>query len=137
MTQTNLFYPLLIQVLLTFFLLFRMAFLRFKALKNKNVIIKDIALGQDAWTENATKAERSFDSQFEMPVLFYAAVFSGIFLPLDSNLFLILSWVFVITRLLHAFIHSTSNYVPHRFRFFLAGVLTLLAMWIVIAIKVI
>ncbi len=134
MTQTNLFYPLFIQVILTFVLLFRMAFLRFKALKNKDLKIKDIALGQDVWSENATKAERSFNNQFEMPILFYVVILSAIYLQLNSTLFFILSCVFVMTRLLHAFIHNTSNYVPLRFRFFLAGVITLLSMWIVLAV---
>ncbi len=134
MTQTNLFYPLFIQVLLTFFLLFRMGFFRFKALKNKDVKIKDIALGQDVWSVDATKAERSFKSQFEMPILFYVVILSAIYLQFNSTLFFILSWVFVITRILHAFIHNTSNYVPLRFRFFSVGAITLLSMWIFLGV---
>jgi hypothetical protein len=43
--------------------------------------------------------------------------------------------VFVVLRLAHATIHVTSNRVPRRFSVFAAGVLVLLAMWGLFAVR--
>jgi hypothetical protein len=42
----------------------------------------------------------------------------------------------VLARLAHAYIHTTSNHVPTRFRVFALGVLVLLIMWIYFAFKI-
>ena len=44
-----------------------------------------------------------------------------------------MSWMFVVTRLVHAGIHTTSNKVQLRFMVFLVGVLILAIMWIIFA----
>ena len=49
---------------------------------------------------------------------------------------MVLAWVFVLTRLLHAYIHTTSNIVRHRFNAFAVGVFILLAMWIIFAVRI-
>jgi len=51
-------------------------------------------------------------------------------------LFVVMSWMFVTTRLVHAAIHTTSNRMVWRFQAFLVGVLILIAMWIIFAIRV-
>jgi hypothetical protein len=47
-----------------------------------------------------------------------------------------LSWAFVLLRIAHAFVHVTTNHVPTRFCWFLAGALMLLVMWIVFAARI-
>ncbi len=51
-------------------------------------------------------------------------------------LFVILSWVFVVSRLVHAFIHTTSNRIEVRFTIFLIGAVVLAVMWIVFALRI-
>ena len=46
------------------------------------------------------------------------------------------AWAFVATRLGHAYIHTTSNYVPRRFKLFAAGVTILALAWIYFAARV-
>jgi hypothetical protein len=48
----------------------------------------------------------------------------------------LLSWVFVVTRYIHAGIFVTSNQVKMRSLAFFAGVLVLLVMWIHFAWKI-
>jgi hypothetical protein len=36
----------------------------------------------------------------------------------------------------HAYIHTTSNHVPTRFRVFAVGVFVLLLMWIIFAVRI-
>ena len=44
---------------------------------------------------------------------------------------LVLSWVFVASRLFHALIFVTTNNIPRRFAVFTGGFLALVAMWLV------
>jgi len=48
----------------------------------------------------------------------------------------LLSWVFVVTRLVHAGVFVTSNDLKARSLAWFAGVLVLLAMWLYFALKI-
>jgi hypothetical protein len=50
--------------------------------------------------------------------------------------FVVLEWLFVLLRIGHAYVHTTSNYVPRRFMVFAAGMLVLLIMWVYLAVKI-
>jgi hypothetical protein len=128
--------PLFVQVGLTFVLLFWMGTVRTRAIRKREVKMRDIALGQPAWPEHTTKVGNSFRSQFEVPVLFYVLVVLAIIARKADLLFVVMSWIFVLTRIVHAAIHTGSNYVPNRFYAYLAGVIVLLAMWIIFAVRV-
>ena len=127
--------PVFVLVGLAFFLLLWMATARTKALKAKETRLKDVALREPNWPEKATQIGNCFSNQFEIPVLFYILI--ALALPLHkADLFIVLmSWVFVVTRFIHAGIFTTSNDVRQRGLVWFAGVLVLLAMWIYFALK--
>jgi hypothetical protein len=127
--------PVFVLVGLAFFLLLWMATARTKALKARETSLKDIALREPNWPEKATQIGNCFSNQFEVPVLFYILI--ALALPLHkADLFIVLmSWVFVVTRLIHAGIFTTSNDVRQRGLVWFAGVLVLLAMWIYFALR--
>jgi len=50
--------------------------------------------------------------------------------------FVVLEWLFVLLRIGHAYVHTTSNYVPTRFKIFAAGIFVLLIMWVYSAFKI-
>ena len=127
--------PVFVMVGLTFALLFWMATARTSSLKAGEARIRDIALGQPNWPVRATQIGNCFSNQFEIPVLFYILI--ALALPLHkADLFIVLmSWVFVVTRFIHAGIFTTSNNVRQRTLAWFAGVLVLLAMWIYFALK--
>ena len=133
MTVPAVLLPVFVQVGLTFFLLFWMGSVRLRALKGREVRVGDIALRQPAWPERPTQISNAYDSQFQLPVLFYALVPLALITRKADLLFVVLSWSFVATRLAHAAIHTTSNNVQQRFMAFLAGAVVLLIMWIVFA----
>jgi hypothetical protein len=110
-----------------------MGAVRLRALKGREVRVGDIALRQPAWPERPTQISNAYDSQFQLPVLFYALVPLALITRKADLLFVVLSWIFVATRLAHAAIHTTSNNVQQRFMAFLAGAIVLLIMWIVFA----
>jgi hypothetical protein len=127
--------PVFVLVGLTFFLLLWMGSARTGALKARETNLKDVALGQPNWPTRTAQIGNCFSNQFEIPVLFYVLI--ALALPLrHADLFIVLmSWVFVVTRFLHAGIFVTSNNVQQRGMAWFAGALVLLAMWIYFALK--
>lgn len=136
MTVQAILAPVFAQVLLTFALLFWMGRVRFAEVGAGRVRVSDIALGQRNWPAKAQQAANAFSNQFELPVLFYVLVPLALITRKADLLFVVLAWVFVASRIVHAGVTVTSNHVPHRFRAYLVGALTLLAMWIVFAFRI-
>jgi hypothetical protein len=128
--------PVFVLAGLTFALLLGMVGARRQALVGGETKIRDIALGQSNWPIRATKIGNCYRNQFELPVLFYVLI--ALALPLrHADLFIVLmSWVFVATRFIHAGIFVTSNDLGRRSLAWLAGVLVLLAMWVYFALKI-
>jgi hypothetical protein len=130
MGATQVLAPVFAQVALTFGLMFWMGRLRVSAIRTGATRPGDIALGQPNWPLQATQAGNSFRSQFELPILFYLVSLLSLFTARASTTLVVLGWLFVATRLLHALVHVTTNNVPRRFFAFLAGALILTLMWI-------
>ena len=128
--------PLFVQVALTFALMFWMGGVRTTSIRRGEVRMRDIALGQPAWSEQGTKLGNAFRNQFELPVLFYVLVVLAIMARKADLLFVIMSWLFVVLRVIHAAIHTGDNNVPLRFYAYLASALVLLAMWIIFAFRI-
>ena len=128
--------PLFAQVALTFILLFWMGSSRVAAIKRGEARIKDTALGQPNWPAKQQQIANAYHNQFQLPVLFYVLTVLVIITRHADILFVVLAWVFVALRIVHAFIHTGDNYVPRRFYVFLAGAIVLLIMWIIFAIDI-
>src|SRR3954468_5967726 len=128
--------PVFVLVGLAFALLLWMAGMRRQALVTGETKMRDIALGQAHWPEGGNQIGNCYRKQFEVPVLFYILI--ALALPLrHADLFVVLmSWVFVITRFVHAGIFVSSNNLGRRSTIWLAGVLVLLAMWIYFALRI-
>ena len=128
--------PVFVLIGLTFALLLWMVGTRRQALVGGETKIRDIALGQPNWPSRATQIGNCFANQFELPLLFYILI--AVALPLrHADLFIVLmSWVFVVARCVHAGIFVTSNDLGQRSTAWLAGVLVLLVMWIYFALKI-
>ncbi len=128
--------PVFVQVGLTFILLLLMGRARFTALRAREVKLGDIALGQNAWPDRPAQFARSYQNQFELPILFYVLVVLAIITKKDDLLFVVLEWLFVATRLVHAYIHTGSNAVTRRFTAFVAGMTVLIAAWAIFAFRI-
>ena len=136
MTVQAILLPLFVQIALTFGLLLWTGTLRLTALRAGKVRMGDIALGEPGWPAQETRAANAFNNQFQVPVLFYVLVILALFTRKTDLLFVALAWIFVATRVVHALIHTTANDVRQRFLAFLAGVIVLMAMWILFALNV-
>ena len=136
MSITSVLLPVYVQVALTFILLLWMGGTRLTALRAGEVKVKDIARGERNWPTRILQIQNAYHNQFEIPVLFYVLVVLALFTRKADMLFVVMSWMFVTSRLGHAAIHVTSNKVSLRFMAFVVGVLILAAMWIIFGIRV-
>jgi hypothetical protein len=127
--------PMIAQALMTLCILFLLAYRRYQAVKAKEVKVLNEAASQYEWPRFAAQTQRSFLNQFETPVLFYALVPLVILTKTYDTLFVVLAWTWFASRLGHAWVHCTNNALSLRFPLFLVGVILLVAMWIMFAIR--
>jgi hypothetical protein len=73
---------------------------------------------------------RNLMNLLEMPVLFYVACLVLYVTSRVHPVMLGLGWLYVLLRLIHSFIHVTSNRVIPRLISFAAGNVVLLVIWI-------
>ena len=88
------------------------------------------SVGQPAWPQKVQQVSNCYHNQLQLPLLFYVVVILAYILHKADLLFVLLAWVFVVLRILHAVVHTGSNRVGRRFQLFAAGAIVLLAMWI-------
>ena len=136
MSVASLLLPVFVQVALTFALMSWMASHRVTAIRAGTVRPKDIALRQPNWPQRATQIANAFHNQLELPMLFYVLVALILITRTLSDVFVWLAWAFVISRLVHAFIHTGSNRVDRRFYAMATGMTILVVMWAVFAARV-
>jgi hypothetical protein len=130
--QVAILYPVFVQVFLTFCILISMAFARGRAIKtmDRQRGNPDLALGRAQWPEDATKRAANFRNQFELPVLFYAVVAFALLTKGADLPMIVLAWLFVVTRVIHAAIHVGPNKVRWRTPAYALGFLILAIMWV-------
>jgi len=136
MSVASILLPVFVQVALTFVLLMRLGSGRLRTLSAGNTKVRDIALGESNWPADVTQVGNCFNNQFQLPMLFYVLVVLALFLHKADLLFVIMSWIFVISRVVHAGVHITSNNVNQRFAAYTVGMVVLLLMWAIFAVRI-
>ena len=131
MTQTQLvLLPAFVHVALVFYVLFRSGQGRVAAVRQGLVKRAEIDTNKNAYPEATRNFANNYQSQFELPVLFYAVVALGLLTGLVDPAFIALSWLFVASRLAHSFVHTGRNVIATRFKVFTAGLAILILMWV-------
>jgi hypothetical protein len=128
--------PLFVEVSLTLVLMVLMAVRRGAAFRSDGVRFGDIALREPNWPPSALQAAYAFNNQFELPVLFYVLTILSIITRHADLIFVLLAWVFVVLRILQAFVHVTSNNVRYRGMYYIAGAIVLTAMWVIFMVRI-
>jgi len=136
MSVASILLPVFVQVALTFVLLMRLGSGRLRTLSAGNTKVRDIALGESNWPADVTQVGNCFNNQFQLPMLFYVLVVLALVLHKADLLFVIMSWIFVISRIVHAGVHITSNNVNQRFAAYTVGMVVLLLMWAIFAVRI-
>jgi len=123
MERDIIFLPVLVQIILTVVLYIYLAIAKSQAIRLGQVNEVRRSLYDDAWPEKVLQINNCIRNQFEVPVLFYvlAVVLWGIN---EINVYIhVIAWLFVFSRIMHAFIHTGLNNVPIRRKVFMFGCL--------------
>ena len=128
MNAALIFWPVLAQIALTLAMYIVLARRKAGAVKSRAVNMREAALDNRAWPEPVVKVSNNLANQFESPVLFYALclmlhAIDGVSLPA-----LLLAWLYVALRVVHASIHIGSNQLSRRMPVFVLGTGVLLAL---------
>lgn len=136
MTVAEFLLPVFVEVLLIFVVMILMMRARVGSVLRGQVKPRDIALSGAAYDDRTRQYSNCFINQFELPSLFFALIAFILITRVGDVLLLGLAWIFVLSRIVHAFVHTTSNNLNHRFGAYTVGAVALFAMWLVFAIKI-
>ncbi|NRP84585.1 hypothetical protein GFPCMMHI_00462 [Ensifer adhaerens] len=131
MTGYEMFWPMVAHAVLVFILYALLGWRR-------RVLVKDGRIKPSQFRENHAGDEpaeslvvrNSIANQFELPLLFYVCCIMLYVTQADNLPAVILAWLFVATRYVHAFVHVTSNNLRYRSPLFALGYIVLAGMWV-------
>ena len=129
MNQTAIFWPMLAHVLLVYIVYGFVGKRRFGIVGSGGARVSQFKNRGDEPEASAT-ASNNLMNQFELPVLFHVLCLALCVTNGVNYLTLILMWLFILSRYLHAWIHLSTNPVMLRSRVFTGGALILLVAWI-------
>jgi len=135
MNANLIFWPVLAQILLTIAMYALLGARKRRAIEAGGVDRQQTALDNRAWPADVVKVSNNIANQFEGPVLFYVLAFVLYAIDAVDVIALTLAWIYVASRYVHAYIHVGSNYVPARFSAFLFGMLMLMGLLMVAAVR--
>lgn len=127
------FWPVVVQIALTAFIYIRLKNVKVAAVAAGGVDRQKTALHPDAWPDSVIKVNNNLRNQFEAPILFYVVAIILFVLGAVNPVTLGLAWLFVLSRLVHAYIHTGSNIVKYRLRVFTLGLVAVLGMLAAVA----
>jgi hypothetical protein len=108
---------------------------RYRALRHGVVRLELFKAYTQSAPEKLIVIGRHFDNQFQAPLLFLAAGAAHLAMKDVGGLTVILSWVFVATRLLHSLEHLGRNRIGLRAIWYALGLLVTVALWIQLLIN--
>jgi len=132
MTGYEMFWPIIAHVALVYFLYVLLSYRRQKLVRGGKIRRSNYRENRDEPAEGLV-VKHCLANQFELPVLFYACCVLLYMTEADNLVAVVLAWIFVATRYLHAFIHVTSNNLRYRSPLFACGYVVLGAMWMWVA----
>jgi hypothetical protein len=127
--------PLFAHVVLILFVGMDSLRARIKSVRSGATKLHEVATNSNAWPSRVKKFGDNFDNQFQTPMLWYAVCAFVVILHFEDLVFVVLSWLFLFTRIVHTYVQTTHNEVPTRMRIFLLGFFTLIVMWAWLALR--
>jgi hypothetical protein len=125
-------FPAFAMMALTIFCMVRLGLLRWAAVRRGEIDPRFFLLFRGYEEPDKLAAySRHVANLFETPILFYVIVLTAFVTGQTGNWLLGLAWAYVGLRLVHTYVHLTSNVVLTRFRVFVLSMLTLTALWAV------
>ncbi len=129
--------PLILHVVLILYIGQKLVRARIRSVRSGQTKISDIAVDTYAWPRKVKQLGNNFDNQFQTPTLWYGLTALVIALGTVDFIFVGLSWLYLLLRVVHSMIHIGNNEVPTRMRVFLVSFFVLVAMWLWLAVRLV
>ncbi|MGE6781205.1 MAPEG family protein [Ensifer adhaerens] len=133
MTGFEIFWPIVAHVLLVFCLYALLSFRRMGLVRAGKANAGQFRENRDEPGESLV-VKNSIANQFELPVLFYVCCVLLYITEADNIVSVVLAWLFVALRYVHALVHVTNNRIRYRRPLFMAGFAAVFAMWVWLAV---
>lgn len=131
MSPDAILYPMFALAMLTFGIALWMAYLRFAAVRRGDLNVGYYRLNREGTPpEYLARVSQNFDNLLELPILFYVICLAVYVSGQTDAVHVAMAWLYVGTRAVHSYIHTTYNDVLHRMLPFGLGTLVLIAMWL-------
>lgn len=128
MTGYEMFWPMVAHVALVFMLYGLLGIRRAAVVKAGKIAPSAFRENRDEPTESLV-VRHSLANQAELPVFFHICCVLLYITEADNLAAVVLAWLFVISRYLHAYVHVTNNQLRYRSPLFAAGYVLLGLMW--------
>ena len=129
MARHLIYWPVLAQILIPILILLLNGKRKNDDVKSGSFDRERAAMDNEAWSTPVVLTSKNLANQFQLPVIFYVLCLILASLDAVNILTLVVAWLFVTTRYVHAYVHVSTNYVPNRLRAFLLGVFFLLLLF--------
>jgi len=123
------YWPVLVQLSIPLVVLILNGKRKAGDVKSGDVDREKAAMDNEAWSKPTVLTSKNLANQFQFPVVFYVLCLVLASLNAVSAGVLVVAWLFVAARLIHAYVHVTTNYVPTRFRAFILSMVLLLVLF--------
>ena len=139
MTQkAALLLPMVILIFFTFGIMMWMLKLRYKAVMEDGLNVQYFKLYNKAEIPDYLRQiTQHFNNLLEIPIFYYLALILLILLDTVDSMYVLLSWGFLLSRLAHSYIHTTSNKIKYRKNTFIFSMLILMILWLRITVDII
>jgi hypothetical protein len=128
-------FPVLVQIILTVEAYLALAWMRYRAMKARAVNARRAAVDSEVWPDRIRLVNNNIRNQFEAPVLFYVLAIVLWQMNAAGVWAQALAWLFVLSRIVHAYVHTGKNNVPTRFFAFLFGLIVVAGMVVLVLIE--
>lgn len=129
--KAQLIFPMAVYVFYIAFFGLYMLLMRIRAVRQGHISPKffKLYMGAKELPEQIQLVGRHYDNQFQLPILFFITCLAFMVVDVVSEWTLFFSWLFVISRAVHAFIHLGSNHLIRRIISYFTGWIILCILW--------
>lgn len=134
MSTTAIFWPVLVQMALTFLIYFKIFPTRVGLIKSGQAKSSDFRTYENEHPESR-KVSRAIANQYESPVIFYALCVIAFVTQNADTVLLVLAWGYSIVKVVHVYLHITKNRLRYRQPVFTVAFFLLILMFCWTAFK--
>lgn len=103
---------------------------RVRAIKAQEMPMNFFKVYKGDATDRVIVIGRHYDNQFQVPMLFFMTCLAHMAVNVVNTTTLALAWGFVVSRLIHSYVHLGGNKIRKRVIAFAVGWVLILLMWI-------